>query len=150
MSVLKRAVSARLARLGIKPTLVAHDIGYELRCMDPIPYDMAYCRDLGYCATKFLLGGGNAAMVSLQGGRFVPVPFRQLLDPETGRTKVRQVDVSSTHYAIARRFMIRIRRDDFDDARGLAAMAAAAGLSVAEFRAHFEYLTVSEPPPLVL
>ncbi len=148
--LLKRAVSARLARLGIKPTLVAHDIGYELRCMDPIPYDMAYCRDLGYCATKFLLGGGNAAMVSLQGGRFVPIPFRQLLDPETGRTKVRQVDVSSTHYAIARRFMIRVRRDDFDDARGLAAMAAAAGLTVAEFRAQFEYLMASEPPPFVL
>jgi 6-phosphofructokinase 1 len=149
-NLLKHAVQARLERLGVKVTLVAHDIGYELRCMDPIPYDMAYCRDLGYCATKFLLGGGNAAMVSLQGGRFVPIPFRQLLDPETGRTKVRQVDITSTHYAIARRFMIRVRRDDFDDARGLAAMAAAAGLAVAEFRAQFEYLVAAEPPPLVL
>ncbi|MEO6025960.1 MAG: diphosphate--fructose-6-phosphate 1-phosphotransferase [Candidatus Binatia bacterium] len=148
--VLKRKVHARLARLGVKATLVAHDVGYELRCMDPIPYDMSYCRDLGYCATKFLLGGGNAAMVSLQGGRFVPIPFRQLLDPETGRTKVRQVDVTSTHYAIARRFMIRLRRDDFDDARRLAAIAAAARLSVGEFRAQFEYLVADEPPPLVL
>ena len=149
-NLLKRAVQARLERLGVKATLVAHDVGYELRCMDPIPYDMAYCRDLGYCAAKFLLGGGNAAMVSLQGGHFVPIPFAQLLDPETGRTKVRQVDITSTHYAIARRFMIRVRRDDFDDARGLAAMAAAAGLTVAEFRAQFEYLVAAEPPPLVL
>ena len=148
--LLKREVQARLARLGVKITLVAHDIGYELRCMDPIPYDMVYCRDLGYCATEFLLGGGTAAMVSLQSGRFVPIPFRELLDPETGRTKVRQVDITSTHYAIARRFMIRVRRDDFDDARGLAAMAAAAGLTIAEFRAQFEYLVAAEPPPLVL
>ncbi len=117
--------------------------------MDPIPYDMAYCRASGNCATKFLLGGGNAAMVSLQGGHFMPIPFAQVLDPETGRTKVRQVDITSTHYAIARRFMIRVRRDDFDDARGLAAVAAAAGLTVAEFRAQFEYLVAAEPPPLV-
>jgi 6-phosphofructokinase 1 len=148
--LLKRQVQARLARLGVKTTIVAHDVGYELRCMDPIPYDMAYCRDLGYCATKFLLGGGNAAMVSLQAGRFVPIPFRTLVDPETGRTKIRQVDVTSTHYAIARRFMIRIRRDDFSDAHGLAAMALVAGLTVAEFRAQFEYLVAAEPPPLVL
>jgi 6-phosphofructokinase len=148
--VLKRGVQARLKRLGIATTIVAHDVGYELRCMDPIPYDLTYCRDLGYCATKYLLGGGTAAMVSLQGGRFVPVPFRDMLDPETGRTKVRQVDIGSTHYAIARRFMLRIRRDDFDDAEHLAALAAAARLGVAEFRAQFEYLTATEPPALVL
>ena len=149
-NLLKDRVHARLARLGIKPTIVANNIGYELRCTDPIPFDMEYCRDLGYCAAKYLLSGGNAAMVSMQGGRFVSVPFAQLLDPATGRTKVRLVDIRSPRYAIARRFMIRIRRDDFDDPAGLAAMAKAAGLSVDEFRRQFEYLVETEPPPLVL
>ena len=148
--LLKREVQARLTRLGIKVTLVAHNIGYELRCTDPIPYDMEYCRDLGYCAAKYLLSGGNAAMVSLQGGRFVSIPFRDLLDPVTGRTKVRLVDIESTRYAIARRFMIRIRRDDFDDDVIVAAMAAAAGLTIAEFREQFAYVVETEPPPLVL
>ena len=148
--LLKREVQARLTRLGIKVTLVAHNIGYELRCTDPIPYDMEYCRDLGYCAAKYLLSGGNAAMVSLQGGRFVSIPFSDLLDPVTGRTKVRLVDIESTRYAIARRFMIRIRRDDFDDDAIVAAMAAAAGLNVAEFREQFAYVVENEPPPLVL
>jgi 6-phosphofructokinase 1 len=148
--LLRHEVQTRLCRLGVKTTLVAHDIGYELRCVDPIPYDMSYCRDLGYCAIKFLLGGGNGAMISLQGGHFVPIPFPQLVDAATGRTRVREVDIASTHYAIARRFMIRLRRDDFDDAQGLAAIAAAAGLSVADFRARFEYLVATEPPPLVL
>ncbi|HEY2385506.1 MAG TPA: diphosphate--fructose-6-phosphate 1-phosphotransferase [Candidatus Binatia bacterium] len=148
--LLRHEVQARLRSLGVKTTLVAHDIGYELRCMDPIPYDMSYCRDLGYCAIKFLLGGGNGAMISLQGGHFVPIPFPQLVDPATGRTRVREVDITSTHYAIARRFMIRLRRDDFDDAEHLAAIAAAAGLSVADFRARFEHLVATEPPPLVL
>lgn len=148
--LLKRAVHARLARLGIATTIVAHDVGYELRCMDPIPFDLAYCRDLGYCATKYLLGGGTAAMVSLQAGRFVAIPFGEMLDPVTGRTKVRQVDVGSAHYAIARRFMLRIRRDDFHDPARLAALAAAARLDVPEFRSQFEYLVASEPPALVL
>jgi 6-phosphofructokinase 1 len=148
--LLKREVYARLARLGIKTTIVDHNIGYELRCTDPIPYDMEYCRDLGYCAAKYLLSGGNAAMISLQGGRFVSIPFSELLDPATGRTKVRLVDIHSPRYAIARRFMIRIRRDDFDDPAGLAAMAAAAGLTVEQFREQFEYVVQTEPPPLVL
>src|SRR4029453_11607921 len=57
--ILKAHVAARLRELGMKGTLVAKNIGYELRCADPIPYDMEYTRDLGYCAAKFLLAGGN-------------------------------------------------------------------------------------------
>jgi 6-phosphofructokinase 1 len=41
---------------------------------------MEYARDLGYCAAKFLLSGGGGVMVSVQGGRFVPIPFTQLLE----------------------------------------------------------------------
>ena len=76
---------------------------------------MEYTRDLGYCAAKYLLAGGNAAMISMQGGHFVPIPFASMLDPATGRTRVRMVDIHSTRYAIARRYMIRLRRDDFED-----------------------------------
>ncbi len=72
-------------QFGIKTTIVAKNIGYELRCADPIPFDMEYTRDLGYCAAKYLLAGGNAAMISMQGGHFVPVPFHRLIDRETGR-----------------------------------------------------------------
>jgi len=65
--ILKRLVQKRLKELGIKTSIVAKDVGYELRCADPIPYDMEYTRDLGFCATKYLLGGGNAVMISIQG-----------------------------------------------------------------------------------
>jgi 6-phosphofructokinase 1 len=86
----------------------------------------------------------------MQAGNFVPVPFRSLLDPGTGRAKVRMVDIRSTRYAIARRYMIRLRRDDFEDSGKLAQIAAAAGMSVPEFRKSFEYLIESELPPIVL
>jgi ATP-dependent phosphofructokinase / diphosphate-dependent phosphofructokinase len=146
--ILKAHVAARLKELGMKATLVAKNIGYELRCADPIPYDMEYTRDLGYCAAKFLLAGGNAAMISMQGGHFVPIPFASLIDGATGRARIRLVDVHSTRYAIARRYMIRLRRDDFEDPHELAKFAATVGISLEDFRQQFGYLVDYEPPPL--
>ena len=146
--ILKAQVAARLKALGVKATLVAKNIGYELRCADPIPYDMEYARDLGYCAAKYLIAGGNAAMISMQGGRFVPVPFASLLDPESGRARIRLVDTHSARYAIARRYMLRLRRDDFEDPHELARFAATVGMSLDDFRKEFGYLVEQEPPPL--
>ena len=92
--------------------------------------------------------GGNAAMISMQAGHFVPIPFKEMIDSQTGRTRLRLVDINSTRYAIARRYMIRLRRDDFDDPHELAKFAATLGLSLDEFRREFEYLIELEPPPL--
>ena len=147
--ILKAQVTIRLRELGIKTTIAAKNIGYELRCADPIPFDMEYTRDLGYCAAGYLLSGGGSSMISIQGGRFVPVPFDTMIDPETGRTRVRSVDVSSTRYAIARRYMIRLKREDFDDPHDLAKLAATAHLDLEEFRDRFGYLTTDEQAPLV-
>jgi 6-phosphofructokinase 1 len=148
--ILKAQVQARLRDFGIKTTIAAKNIGYELRCADPIPSDMEYTRDLGYCAAKYLLSGGTGVVISMQGGNFVPIPFAQLVDPETGRTRIRLVDIHSTRYGIARRYMLRLRRDDFEDPHELAKFAATAGLSLEEFRSEFEYLIEAEPPRLVI
>lgn len=148
--IVKSQVRERLRSLGIETTVVSKDIGYELRCADPISFDMDYCRDLGYCAAKYLLEGGSGVLVSMQGGRFVPIPFAELLDPATGRMQVRLVDVTSTRYAIARRYMIRLRRDDFESTEALGRLAAACGLEPAAFRERFESLVGDELPPLVL
>src|SRR3989442_11061657 len=110
--ILKREVAARLKALGVTTTIAEKNIGYELRCADPIPFDMEYTRDLGYCAAKYLDEGGNAMMVTIENGCFRPLPFSQMVDPRTGKTKIRMVDVESERYKIARRYMIRLRRDD--------------------------------------
>jgi 6-phosphofructokinase 1 len=148
--ILKHAVEDRIRSVPRAPRVTDKEIGYELRCADPIPFDMEYTRDLGYCAAKYLLSGGHGAMVSMQAGRFVPIPFTQLIDPATGRARVRMVDVRSERYAIARRYMIRVRRDDFDDPDVLAKIAAAGGMTVEEFRRQFEYLVREELPALEL
>jgi ATP-dependent phosphofructokinase / diphosphate-dependent phosphofructokinase len=148
--ILKSQVQARLKQLGIKTTIAAKNIGYELRCADPIPFDMEYARDLGYCAAKYLVSGGNAAMVSMQGGHFIPVPFATMIDGQTGRTRVRLVDITSTRYAIARRYMIRLRRDDLEDAAELSRLAATVKLSEEDFKKQFAALVEQEPPPLAI
>ena len=148
--LLKDRVAERLATFGIKAKMSTKKIGFELRCVDPIPVDMEYARDLGYCAAKYLLEGGSDVMISIQGGHFVPIPFSTLEEGATGRARVRLVDINSARYAIARRYMIRLRRDDFSDPHELAKLAAAANLSEEEFRKEFESLVGSEPPALML
>jgi ATP-dependent phosphofructokinase / diphosphate-dependent phosphofructokinase len=142
--ILEKQVARRLAAFGVKARIVAKDVGYELRCADPIPIDMEYARDLGYCAIEHLIEGGNAAVISIQNGTFVPIPFADMIDPRTGRTRVRLVDVHSPRYAIAREYMTRLRQSDFDDPHRLAALAAAAHVSSEQFRAAFESAVAAE------
>ena len=53
---------------------------------------------------------------------------------------MRLVDIHSTRYAIARRYMIRLRRDDFEDPHELAKFAATAGCRSRSSAREFEYL----------
>ncbi len=138
--ILKYKVQERLREFGIKATIVAKNIGYELRCADPIPFDMEYTRDLGFAAAQFILSGGTGAMVSIQNGRFVPMYFKDILDPVTKKTRVRMVDPSSESFYIARRYMLRLNQADFDDPHELAKYAATCGISLDEFRKQFYYL----------
>lgn len=138
--ILKAKVIERLKEFNLKATIVAKNIGYELRCADPIPYDMEYTRDLGFSAAQFILSGGSGAMVSIQNGHFVPMFFKDILDPVTGKTKVRMVDPASESFYIARRYMLRLNQADFDDAHELAKYAATAGISLEDFKKHFYYL----------
>ena len=138
--MVKTAVQGRLSSRGIRVTITNKNIGYELRCADPIPYDAAYCRDLGYSAIRYLLAGGSGAMVSIQGGRLVPILFQDIREPETGKTRVRLVDIKSEGYRVAREYMIRLGAEDFQDAAWLDKLATAASLTVDEFRGKFGYL----------
>ena len=138
--ILKFKVQERLKEFNIKATVVAKNIGYELRCADPIPFDMEYTRDLGFSAAQFILSGGSGAMVSIQNGRFVPMYFADILDPVTKKTKVRMVDPSSESFYIARRYMLRLNQADFDDPHELAKYAATCGISLEDFKSQFYYL----------
>jgi 6-phosphofructokinase 1 len=143
-NIVKAAVQKRLAELAIKTTIVTKNIGYEVRCADPIPFDMEYTRDLGYCAARYIIDGGTGALISMQRGRFVPVPFASIMDPDTGRMRVRMVDINSDRYKIARSYMLRLRAEDFEDRVELVRLAQAANMKPSEFKESFRHLVDGE------
>jgi 6-phosphofructokinase len=133
----------RLKPLGLKTTFIDKDLGYELRCADPIPFDAEYTRDLGYGAVKFLRSPRSAeagAIISFSEGRMVPLCFEDMLNPETGKMRTRRVNVDGEAYECSRRYMIRLEKSDFEDADKLAVLAKSAGMSAEQFRERFGYL----------
>ena len=135
--VLKDRVTASLKLRGIDVTIVAKDLGYELRCAPPGAHDIQYCRSLGYWAVRFLLEGGSNAMVTIQAGRLVPVPFGLMIDAKTGKVRVRYADVESEMYQTLSAYMIRLKPEDFDKPETVAALAKAGKLDPAEFIRRF-------------
>ena len=120
-AMIEREVMRRFAERGESPSLISVSLGYELRCADPIPFDIDYTRTLGSGAIRFLVGDAVAdrslsgGLVCLEEGRLRILPFEEVLDPQTGRIRTRMVDVQSEHYRVAREYMIRLRRSDLDD-----------------------------------
>ena len=141
--LMKDLLTARLEKLGLKTTFIDKDLGYELRCADPIPFDAEYTRDLGYGAVKFLLSPEAekyGAIISFVDGKMNPLPFEKMLDPKTGRMQNRKVNVDGEAFECACAYMIRLEREDFEDAKKLAKLAAVIKVTPEEFRAQFGYV----------
>jgi 6-phosphofructokinase 1 len=141
--LMKELLSLRLDKLGIKLTFIDKDMGYELRCADPIPFDAEYTRDLGYAAVKFLLSAEAekyGAIISFVDGKMNPLPFEKMLDPKTGRMQNRRVNVDGEAYECACAYMTRLERHDFEDSKQTAKLAAVVDMTPAQFRTRFGYL----------
>ena len=134
--MLKQKVLEDLGALGVSTTIIAKDIGYELRCHPPISFDREYTRYLGFSAVKFLISGGSGAMIMLKDGRNEPIKFSDLVDPRTGKTRIRTVDTKADDYLMARRYMIRLEKEDMDGEQ-LKKIAAAAKMTPDEFKKRF-------------
>ena len=134
--ILKQAVLAEVKKIGIKIAIVDKEIGYELRCATPIAYDIDYARSLGYEAVQFLMRGETGALITLQDNQAKPLFFDEIKDPETGKTKVRKVNIESVHYKIARGFMMRMEKEDLDDP----GLANAYHMEKDEFKERYAYL----------
>jgi ATP-dependent phosphofructokinase / diphosphate-dependent phosphofructokinase len=122
--------------VGVKATVVTKEVGYELRCAKPIPYDVEYTRTLGYGAVRYLLSGGSGALIAITGGKITPVALDQLLDSQTGRLRVRTVNVATESYEVARSYMIRLEARDLEEP-SLSRLSSLTKLSAQAFRDRF-------------
>jgi 6-phosphofructokinase 1 len=145
-ALIKQRVQRRFAERGETLRLTDVTLGYELRCRDPIPFDIDYTRTLGYGAVRFLLDEPEeerlrpGGFICLEDGRLNVVPFDEVMDPETGRTRVRLVDTEAEHYRVARDYMIRLERKDLDDPELVRRLAGAAHMAPEEFVQEFSQI----------
>jgi ATP-dependent phosphofructokinase / diphosphate-dependent phosphofructokinase len=135
--ILRDAVRNRLAAIRLDSVVHSKDIGYELRCAKPVPFDVDYTRTLGFGAVRYLVGGGSGALIALEGGNVRPLDLADLLDPSTGRIRTRQVDLTTEAYRVARDYMVYLEPADFSDKTRLAALAAQTSLSAKAFSEEF-------------
>jgi hypothetical protein len=71
--------------------------------------------------------------------------FEDLTDAQTQKTSVRAVDISKPAYRVAREYMIRLEREDFDNPARLEKLARSASgqekpLSAEAFKKRFEHV----------
>jgi ATP-dependent phosphofructokinase / diphosphate-dependent phosphofructokinase len=136
-AILRDGVRLRLHDIGVESTIHAKDIGYELRCAKPVPFDVDYTRTLGFGAVRYLVAGGSGALIALRGGHVEPLALAELLDPQAGRIRTRQVDMTSEAYRVARDYMVRLEPPDFEGER-LERLSAQTSLDPKTFRKEFE------------
>lgn len=138
-ALLKNEIEARFRARSKKVTIVDHELGYELRSADPTPFDMGYCRGLGYFSVQLLLREkGPPVMVNITNGNLEPISLHDVIDPETNRTRVRRVDLLSDSYRVARAYQIRLEREDLDNPEMLTKLAWEANMPPDEFRQRYE------------
>ena len=156
--VLRRAMQQRMRERGRPMQFVDVVLGYEVRGAPAIPYDIDYTRNLGHGAVRFLTSESYGdddelrygGMVCLEGGNLRVIPFQQMQDPETGKTRVRLVDLHSEHYRVARQYMIRLNRRDLEDSETLAKLAEAANMTPEAFAKEFASAVTGPEGPVTV
>ena len=137
-NVLRTQVRESLAARGIQVTIGQKDVGYELRCGYPTAFDRDYTQDLGAGAVLTLLEGRSSALITRQEGRIVPIPFQEIIDPATNRSRVRGVDTGSDSYRVALALQDRVTASDLENPDVVAALAKAANLSPDEAKQRYQ------------
>jgi 6-phosphofructokinase 1 len=134
--VVRGFVRQRLEAMHFDATVIKKEIGYELRCAKPVPFDVEYTRTLGYGAVRYLTDGGSGALIALRGGKVAPLDLQELIDPQTGRVRTRRVDTDTESYEVGRKYMIRLEKSDFVEPR-LGELASIAKMPPGEFERRF-------------
>ncbi len=91
-------------RTGMHRRVRAKQIGYETRCAEPGAFDVMLGSQLGVGAYRALVEEGlNGVMVSVRDQLDLTyVPFGELIDPDTFKTRIRFIHRDSDFYRLAR------------------------------------------------
>jgi 6-phosphofructokinase 1 len=88
-------LSQELKRLGIKVKSRPVELGYELRCVQPVAFDLVYCGLLGMGVKRLFDSGYTACMVTADNvGNIAPL-FLKDVQNEQGKIRPRLVNIDS-------------------------------------------------------
>ncbi|PID30289.1 MAG: 6-phosphofructokinase [Candidatus Cloacimonadota bacterium] len=106
-----------LKSLGMDTKCRPVELGYEIRCCDPISFDLKYCTALGN-GVKILFDRGESGciVVSYPNGKIAPLYLKDIAD-ENGKIKPRLVDIESEEYKIIEDRLTYIKESDYEAAK---------------------------------
>ena len=89
-------LEAEYKKIGIKVKSRPVEIGYDVRCQDPVAYDVTYCTELAMGVYQLFSEGKTGCMVYVDSyGNVSPLYLADLQDPETGKIPPRVVDINA-------------------------------------------------------
>lgn len=106
-----------LKKMNLKFRSRPEEVGYELRCVDPIAYDLKYCTNLGN-AVKVLFDRGESACIAVVTAHdeIVPLYMKNISD-EKGVIRPRLVDAQSDRFHVTLGSMEYITKVDYEAAK---------------------------------
>jgi 6-phosphofructokinase 1 len=89
-------LEAEYKKIGIKVKSRPVEIGYDVRCQDPVAYDLTYCTELAMGVYQLYSEGKTGCMVYVDAyGNVSPLYLADLQDPNTGKIPPRVVDINA-------------------------------------------------------
>ena len=89
-------LEAEFKKIGLKVKSRPVEIGYDVRCQDPVAYDLTYCTELAMGVYQLFSEGKTGCMVYVDAyGNVSPLYLADLQDPKTGKIPPRVVDINA-------------------------------------------------------
>ena len=89
-------LEAEFKKIGLKVKSRPVEIGYDVRCQDPVAYDRTYCTELAMGVYQLYSEGKTGCMVYVDSyGNVSPLYLADLQDPNTGKIPPRVVDINA-------------------------------------------------------
>ena len=89
-------LEAECKKIGLKVKSRPVEIGYDVRCQDPVAYDVTYCTELAMGVYQLFSEGKTGCMVYVDSyGNVSPLYLADLQDPNTGKIPPRVVDINA-------------------------------------------------------
>ena len=111
----------KIAKIGLKVKSRPVEIGYDVRCQDPVAYDLTYCTELAMGVYQLFSEGKTGCMVYVDAyGNVSPLYLSDLQDPETGKIPPRIVDINAGTAQNYYKFIAHyITPDDYEAVKAL-------------------------------